>query len=170
MIKLANKIALASILEGDEGMEKKALSLADLLRMSRNAAIKGKLRRFSELLDKRNLAINNVAQARRDAAHAQWPMSYMEGLLLGGYGGPEMKTRQRLVNKLVAANGDPGDIKRVINVRDKNSLSTYDKATADLDLSDKVAGPWKLEDLAKYSLFQTQGDKIPIDKLTYPGL
>ena len=156
MIKLANKIALASILGGDEGMEKKALSLADLLRMSRNAANKGKLRRFSELLDKRNLAIDNVAQARRNAAHAQWPLSYTEFMLLGHGKGPEMKIRQRLVNRSVAANGDPVDIKRIIN------------GTADLDLSKNVAGPWTLRDLAKYSLLQRKTN--PIDKLTYPSL
>lgn len=166
MIKLANKIALASILGGDEGMEKKALSLADLLRMSRNAANKGKLRRFSELLDKRNRAIGNVAQVRRDVAHDQWPWSYMEGNLLGHFDGPEMKTRQRLVNRFVAANGDPADVKRVIDVRDKTWPSAYDRATAELDLSENVAGPWTLKDLAKYSIRQSKTN--PIDKLTYP--
>lgn len=135
-------------------MEKQALSLATLLRMSRNAANKGKLRRFSELLDKRNLAIDNVAQARRNAEHVQWPWAHAEDLLLGHFNGPEMKTRQRLVNRLVDADGDPADIKRAISVLDKNSLSTYDKVTADLDLSHNVAGPWTLKDLARYSMLQ----------------
>ena len=149
-------------------MEKKALSLADLLRMSRNAANKGKLRRFSELLDKRNRAISNVAQARRTAESSHWPLSYAEHHLLGHYGGPEMKTRQRLVNRLVAADGDPADINRAISIRNKNSPSTHDRVTADLDLSEKVAGPWALKDLVNYSMRQSKTN--PIDKPTYPGL
>lgn len=168
MIKLANKSALASILGGDEGMEKKALSLAELLRMSRNAANKGKLRRFSELLDKRNRAIDNVAQARYDAIANHSPIAYIEADLLGHYKGPEMKAYQRLLNRSIAEKGNPVNTNRVINFRNDSRDTLYDRLTVKNDLYGSSTGPWTLKDLAEYSTKQKPSN--PIDKPTYPGL
>lgn len=154
MIKLANKIALASILGAEEGMEKKALNLASLLRMSRNAATKGKLRRFSELLDKRNLAIDNVAHVRANAAKQQRALADIEDALIDSTKGPEMKAYRRLKNRSVAANGDPVDINRVIRLRSKESPNATDQFFASRDFHDGVAGPWTLRDLAEYSTKQ----------------
>ncbi len=166
MIKLANKIALTSLLETKEGMEKKALNLASLLRMSRNAAKKGKLSRFSELLDKRNLAIDNIAHLRSGAVKQQRILANIEKALIGD--GPENKTYQRLVDRFVAANGDPVDINRVIRLRSKESPNLTDQSFAGIDLHKGVAGPWTLKNLADYSILQSKTN--PIDKLTYPGL
>lgn len=152
MIKLANKIALTSILGGNEGMEKKALNLASLLRMSRNAAKKGKLSRFSELLDKRNLAIDNVANVRANAANQQRDLADVWNALNGSTKAPEMKDYyQRMLTRSVAANGDPVDINRIMNLRTKKSPTDLDQFLEGLDLYTNGAGPWKLEDLAAYS-------------------
>ena len=168
MIKLANKIALASLLVPKEGMEKKALNLASLLRMSRNAANKGKLRRFSELLDKRNLAIDNVAHVRANAAKQQRALADIEDALLDSTRGPEMKAYRRLVDRSVAANGYPGDINRVIKLRAKESPDVHDQFVVERDFHNGTAGPWTLKDLAEYSLRQHTGNKI--DRLTFTSL
>lgn len=166
MIKLANKIALTSLLETKEGMEKKALNLASLLRMSRNAAKKGKLSRFSELLEKRNLAIDDVAHLRANALKQQRSLAAIEKALIGD--GPEIKAYRRLADRVVAANGYPGDINRVINLRSKASPKLTDQSFAEADLHKGVAGPWSLQNLADYSILQSKTN--PLDKLTYLGL
>lgn len=148
------------------GMEKQALNLAALLRMSRNAAKKGKLSRFSELLDKRNLAIDNVAHVRGNAEKQQRNLAKIEKALIGD--GPENKSYQKLLDRFVAANGDPVDINRVIRLRSKKSPGLTDQSFAEIDLHKGVAGPWTLKDLANYSMLQSKTN--PIDKLTYPGL
>jgi hypothetical protein len=146
MEKLANHIALQSIAEG--GMEKQALNLASLLRMSRNAAKKGKLRRFSELLNKRNLAIDNVAHVRRNAERQQRPLSIAELSLFGH--GPETEKSLKLFNRTVQADGDPVAINRVINFRNGGPVDDSAKSQIISDLHGRVAGPWNLENLAAY--------------------
>lgn len=163
MIKLANKIALASLLEVEKGMEKKAWDLSFLLRMSRNAAKRGKLSRFSELLDKRNLAIDNVAHVRANAAKQQRAVAEIEKALLG-IEGPESKAYRRLVNRSVASNGDPNDIRRII--RDKELHNTPENARIGQDLFHDVAGPWQLKDLAAYGTHQRRSNML--DVLSYP--
>jgi hypothetical protein len=135
-------------------MEKQALNLASLLRMSRNAANKGKLRRFSDLLDKRNIAIDNVAHVRANAAKQQRPLAYMEHALLNSPEGPEMKASRRLTHRSVAANGDPVDINRVLKFKSKESPNTADQFIMQHDLLDGTAGPWDLKNLAAYSAKQ----------------
>lgn len=70
MEKLANHIALQSIAEG--GMEKQALNVAQLLRMGRNFALRGKAGRFNELMDRRAQAaassVLNRQKVLEDAA------------------------------------------------------------------------------------------------------
>lgn len=71
MEKLANHLALQSIAEG--GMEKRALNAAQLLRMGRNFALRGKMDRFNKLMDRRAQAavsskvLNSRTQAYSDA-------------------------------------------------------------------------------------------------------
>lgn len=62
MEKLANHIALQSITEG--GMEKQALNVAQLLRMGRNFAMRGKLDRFNKLMNMRAQAAEAVNHSR----------------------------------------------------------------------------------------------------------
>ena len=152
MIKLANKIALASLLVPKEGMEKKALNLASLLRMSRNAAKKGKLRRFSELLDKRNLAIDNVAHVRSNAEKQQRPLELIELDLIGH--GPETEKGLRLFNRTVRDNGDPAAINKVINSIKGGPGDNSNTSQIISDLHGRVAGPWTLKNLADYSRYQ----------------
>ena len=164
MIKLANKIALSSLLGAEEGMEKQALNLASLLRMSRNAAKKGKLRRFSELLDKRNLAIDNVAHLRSNAAKQQRTLADIEKALIGN--GPENGAYNRLVDRSVVSNGDPVTTNKIIKFRDHELTDETNPMMAH-DLYHGVAGPWTLKDLAAYSSKQHPANQI--DTLTYPG-
>ena len=152
MIKLANKIALSSILGAEEGMEKQALNLASLLRMSRNAAKKGKLRRFSELLDKRNLAIDNVAHVRSNAEKQQRPLELIELDLIGH--GPENEKGLRLFNRTVRADGNPDDINRIINSIKGGPGNNSNTSQIISDLHGRVAGPWNLKNLADYSRHQ----------------
>lgn len=65
MEKLANHIALQNIAEG--GMEKQALSVAQLLQMGRNFALRGKLDRFKALVNKRSDAAYAVGLDRHKA-------------------------------------------------------------------------------------------------------
>lgn len=151
------------------GMEKKALNLAALLRMSRNAANKGRLHRFSDLLDKRNRAIANVTQARDAATEAHWPIAYTESRLLGHYNGPEAEAHRRLADRLIDMRGSRSNIKRIIKFRNETpDADLANRPIIGLDLYDGVTGPWTLEDLATYSAKQKPSN--PIDKLTYPDL
>jgi hypothetical protein len=92
MEKLANRIALQSIVEG--GMEKQALDTARLLQMGRNFALRGNLDRFNELLRIRSkIAGSKGILKKRKAAYekAKYEHDLLEGYILPSEVNPASK-------------------------------------------------------------------------------
>jgi hypothetical protein len=102
MEKLANHIALQSIAEG--GMEKQALNAAQLLRMGRNFALRGKMDRFNKLMDMRALAADSsmVRKNRINAAKdANAKYEQIKDYLLPGDANPALAKRRFAKNRIV---------------------------------------------------------------------
>ena len=110
-------MALQRIVEG--GMEKKALNVAQLLRLGRNFTLRGKLDRFNELMDRRAYAA--ASSILRDKRYADWiaasdKYKQMKGYLLDSDVNPALgkmrKTYDRLLKNPVDIADNPNPVMR----------------------------------------------------------
>jgi hypothetical protein len=175
MEKLANHIALQSIVEG--GMDKSAgLPPARLIQMATTFARRGKLDRFNKPLESRHSAMANVGHKRLVAREKLKPAAELEQTILGGNAGPALKAYQRAAARVPHDVGVRGIVHDSPMLESIGLGSMKDPSTGFTRLSDPRPIPYDnaayVADLIKslrsnapdeLAKITQAGDKLPLD-------